>query len=344
MFLSDNTAPACPEVFAYLQQHLTAGFDSPYGDDQQTTQLDALVSELFSHPVKVFPTLSGTASNCLALSAMCSSMGAVVAHRESHLCVSENTAPHFFTGGAALHAIGDDSDLIMPEELRAYCERVSWQDVHSAVPRVLALTQPSELGRVYSVAHLQELSAIAKHYGLKIFLDGARFANAVTALDCAPAEISCKAGIDAMTFGAIKNGTFGAEALVVFDQELYPLVRQKAKQAGHLASKMRYLSAQLIAYFQDDLWQRNASNANAHAAAVAAMLKQENIDLVVEQQTNQLFIDMSSALQAHLSDQGFKLYPWPVNDKMSYRLVTNWSTTQHDLDAFAAALSSWSSR
>lgn len=342
MFISDNTAPACSEVFDYLQQHLQTEFDAPYGDDQQTAQLDAAVSEIFGRPVKVFPVLSGTASNCLALSSMCSSVGAIVAHRDSHLSVSENTAPHFFTGGAALHTIGLGPDLIMPEELSAYCEQVSWQDVHSAVPRVLSVTQSSELGRVYSAEHLQELSEITRHYGLSIFLDGARFGNAVAALNCSAASISCDAGVDAMTFGAIKNGTFGAEALVLFNLDLYPAVRQKAKQAGHLASKMRYLSAQLMAYFSDGLWLKNAVNANLQAKAISEMLAQAGFTMDVEQQTNQLFFNIPVELHSHLADHGFDLYPWPVNEKASYRLVTNWSTTQKDVDAFGSALSSWS--
>jgi len=343
MFLSDNTAPASPEILDYLQRELQSKTDTPYGDDQQTGQLNALVGELFETEVWVFPVLSGTAANCLALSALCPSVGAIITHRDSHLCISENTAPHFFTGGAAVHRIGEGPDLISPEELTQYCEATPWGDVHSAMPRVLSLAQASELGRVYSAEHLQELNGICQHYGLTIYVDGARFANAQQSLSCSLADISWKTGVSAVTFGAIKNGTFGAEALVLFKPELFSAVRQKAKQAGHLASKMRYLSAQLIAYFSDELWQRNASAANdATQLLVDAIEQNQHCSLALDAQTNQIFVAMPAELNQHLLQSGFELYPWKVNNTDAYRLVTNWATTQKDIDGFKLALADYS--
>lgn len=344
MFLSDNTAPASPEVLDYIQRALQNATDTPYGDDRQTAQLDAILGEIFATEVKVLPVLSGTAANCLALSAMCPSVGAIVAHRDSHLCLSENTAPHFFTGGAAVHRIGDGPDLIQPDELTHYCENTPWRDVHSAVPRALALAQASELGRVYSAEHMAELSAICRHYGLALYVDGARFANAVIASNCQPADLSWRVGVDALTFGAIKNGTFGAEALVLFKPELFAAVRQKAKQAGHLASKMRYLSAQLIAYFDQDLWRRNAEQANQAAHRLAEVLQAHPCcELAIEAQTNQLFVTMPEALQAHLATEGFDLYPWKVNEQSAYRLVSHWATSDADIEAFTSALNRYQS-
>ncbi len=343
MLLSDNAAPASPEILDYICRNLQNCSDLPYGEDQQTQQLDTVVSEIFGTDTKVFPVLSGTAANCLALSAMCSSTGTIVTHRESHLCQSENTAPHFFTGGAALHRIGQGPDLISVDELRDYCCNTPWGDVHSALPQVLAIAQVSELGRAYSTEHLAELGAVCDEYGLGLYMDGARFANAVAMLSCDPADISWKAGVKALTFGAIKNGTFSAEALVVFDHKLYPVIRQKAKQAGHLASKMRYLSAQLIAYFSDELWLRNARNANEAAATLAATLqKHPECELAMEAQTNQLFVQMPPDLHQQLSHKGFELYPWRVNDTACYRLVTNWATDQKVLDEFECALAAFS--
>lgn len=258
--------------------------------------------------------------------------------------MSENTAPHFFTGGAAVHRIGEGTDLISPSELAQYCENTPWSDVHSAVPRVLSLAQASELGRTYSPEHLQELHSICAHYGLSIYMDGARFANAQQAIGASPAEITWKAGVSALTFGAIKNGTFGAEALVLFRPELYANVRQKAKQAGHLASKMRYLSAQLMAYFSGDLWQRNAANANATAAQlIEALEANPHCELALEAQTNQIFVSMPEALNEHLLQHGFELYPWKVNTTQCYRLVTNWATSTDDISAFVGALNGFQS-
>ncbi len=342
MFLSDNTAPACPEILSYIQQHLQESTDLPYGGDKLSEQLNECVSNVFEQEVLVFPVLSGTASNCLALAAMCPSTGAVITHRSSHISVDENTAPHFFTGGAALHQIGSGSDTISPEELTRFCEKRPWRDVHSAVPRVLTLTQATELGRVYSTEHLQELGEIASHYNMRVFIDGARFANALVKQKLSPLAAVKPSGVAAMTLGAIKNGTFGAEALVLFDTELFPAVRQKAKQTGHLASKMRYLSAQLLAYFDQNLWLRNAQAANCAAERLCTLLAEHpHCSLAIASETNQIFVDMPESLQLHLEKAGFEIYPWHVEDQACYRLVTNWATSDAHIDAFASALSTY---
>lgn len=342
MFLSDNTAPASPEVLSYIQQHLQDSVDLPYGDDQLSQKLNDCVSNIFERRVQVFPVLSGTASNCLALAAMCPSTGAVITHRNSHLSVDENTAPHFFTGGAALHQIGEGADIISAEELSRFCAKRPWRDVHSAVPRVLTITQATELGRVYSTEHLQELGEIASHYNMRVFIDGARFANALIKQKLSPSEAVMPAGVSAMTLGAIKNGTFGAEALVLFDTELFPAVRQKAKQTGHLASKMRYLSAQLLAYFDNELWLNNARAANSAAERLCALLNDHpHCSLTIECETNQIFVSMPDGLQEHLHKTGFETYPWHVEDKACFRLVTNWATSDDHINAFANALNTY---
>lgn len=342
MFLSDNTAPASPEILNYIQQHLQNSTDLPYGGDQLADKLNKCVSTVFERELMVFPVLSGTASNCLALSAMCPSTGGVITHRSSHISVDENTAPHFFTGGAALHQIGEGTDTITPEELKRFCAKRPWRDVHSAIPRVLTLTQATELGRVYSVEHLQELGAIANHYQMRVFIDGARFANALVRQNVSPSAAVMPSGVSAMTVGAIKNGTFGAEALVLFDTELFPAVRQKAKQTGHLASKMRYLSAQLLAYFEQDLWLNNARAANSVAEQLCGLLNANpHCALTIESETNQIFVSMPDALHQHLQRAGFDLYPWHVEDQACFRLVTNWATGDEHITAFGNALSSY---
>ncbi|MFK7730696.1 MAG: low specificity L-threonine aldolase [Pseudomonadales bacterium] len=342
MFLSDNTAPASPEILNYIQQHLQESTDLPYGGDRLTEKLNACVSEIFERSVHVFPVLSGTASNCLALAAMCPSTGGAITHRNSHISVDENTAPHFFTGGAALHQIGEGTDTISPEELSRFCAKRPWRDVHSAVPRVLTLTQATELGRVYSTEHLQELGEVANHYNMRVFIDGARFANALVKQNLSPSDAVMPSGVSAMTLGAIKNGTFGAEALVLFDTDLFPAVRQKAKQTGHLASKMRYLSAQLLAYFDQDLWLNNARAANTAAQRLCTLLNASpHCSLTLECETNQIFVSMPDALHKHLENAGFEIYPWHVEDQACFRLVTNWATSDAHIEAFADAINTY---
>lgn len=338
MFLSDNMAPASPEIFEFLQAQLQHNIDMPYGDDAHTQQLDTVLSAVFETEVRVFPVASGTAANCLALSALCPSTGAIVAHRDSHLSMAENTAPHFFTGGAAVHRIGAGPDLLLPEELQAFCENSPWGDVHAALPTVLSLAQATELGRVYTAEHLQALGDIARHFNMPVYTDGARFANAVHALKASPADLSWKAGMKAITFGAIKNGTFSAEALVLFDKKLFPLVQQKAKQAGHLSSKMRYQSAQLLAYFKDDLWLRNATQANESAAQLERHIMDAGYSLAIERQSNQIFAKLPAALFEACRAQGIELYPWRVGDIDCYRLVTSWATSAANLAQFAQVL------
>jgi threonine aldolase len=340
MFLSDNTAPASPEIWQYVQQHAQNGYDLPYGDDALTAKLNDCVSTLFGQQAYVFPVLTGTAANCLALGQMCHGRQSIICHPNSHLAVSESTAPQLFTGGARLSTVGADLDNISASRLKEYLQGVDINDIHSPPPAALAITQATEFGRCYSIEQMNELGKICQQHNLKYFVDGARFANAVAHFDCHPADLSCRAGVDAMTFGASKNGTFGAEALVVFNPLLASGIRAHAKQTGHLASKMRFLSAQLLGYFDNNLWLDNARHANNMAALVAKNIAEKDLgSCYFAAQTNQLFIAITSEQYNSAKAQGYDLYHWPVEGQDCYRLVTSWVTKEQDVAGFIAAIS-----
>lgn len=339
MFLSDNTAPASPEIWRYVEQYAQNGYDLPYGDDVLTAQLNDCVSAIFDQQVFVFPVLTGTAANCLALGQMCHGRQSIICHPNSHLAVSESTAPQLFTGGARLTTLGTDLDRIDSQLLNEYLQALDITDIHSPPPAVLAITQATEYGRSYSCEQINELGEICRRHQLKYFVDGARFANAVASIGCHPGDLSCRSGVNAMTFGASKNGTFGAEALVVFDPSLAANIRAHAKQTGHLASKMRFLSAQLLGYFENDLWLKNASHANQMSKLVADEIVEKGLGTCYfPAQTNQLFVSLSTAQWQSAKEQGYALYHWPVEGQDCYRLVTSWATKESDVAGFIAAI------
>ncbi|WP_271274408.1 threonine aldolase family protein [Aliamphritea hakodatensis] len=342
MFLSDNTAPACPEIFAFLQQHIQGTTDLPYGDDFYTQQLNEFLSVIFDTDVWVMPVLTGTAANCLALGQLCNNYQSIICHESSHLAISESTAPVFFTGGARLQYCGGEIDKITPQQLAQQLEATHWNDIHGSPPATLAITQATELGRTYSPEDMQIFGDLCKQYGLNYFVDGARFANAVAARQCHPAELSWRAGVTAMTLGASKNGAFNVEALVIFDPQYAKGIMARAKRSGHLASKMRFLSAQLHTYFSNDLWLNNARHANQMAALCDRLLKQHSIETRFSAHTNQLFIRLTESQYHSSRDAGYEMYHWPLEDqgilKDYYRLVTHWSTSAEQIAGFADAI------
>lgn len=340
MFLSDNTAPASPEIWQYVERHAQNNYDLPYGDDALTAKLNDCVSSIFDRQVFVFPVLTGTAANCLALGQMCHARQSIICHPDSHLAVSESTAPQLFTGGARLVPVSTDLDSISAKSLENYLAETDSSDIHSPPAAALAITQATEYGRCYSQQEMRALGEVCYRYGLKYFVDGARFANAVAHFDLNPAALSCNSGVDAMTFGASKNGTFGAEALVVFEPSLAAGIRSHAKQTGHLASKMRFLSAQLLGYFENDLWLKNASHSNNMASLAAQKIDQLGLSsCYFPVQTNQLFITLTNAQWLAAKAQGYELYHWPVEGQDCYRLVTSWATTEQDVMGFIQAIS-----
>jgi threonine aldolase len=329
-FFSDNAAAACPEAMAAIAA--ANRLDTAYDGDAWSERLDAAFSALFEREVAALWVSTGTAANGLALATLCPSFGSVVCHRDAHIQTDECGAPEFYTGGAKL-LLGDGPGArLAPETVIALLEGVR-ADVHQVQPSLLSITNASEYGCVYTPEETAALGALARARGLRFHVDGARFANAVARLGCAPADLTWRAGVDALSFGFTKNGALAAEALVLFDPALAPEIRIRRKRAGHLLSKGRYLAAQILALLDRDVWLRNARAANRAAARLAAAAGSARLLLPVE--ANEVFIRATPEEAARLRAQGFDFYDWGPDEA---RFVTSWDSDPAEVDALAAAI------
>lgn len=335
-FTSDNTAGGAPEIIAAVVA-AAAGQAPPYGADSWTSSAQRRFSEIFDCNVDLLPVCTGSAANALSLAALTPPWGSVLCHRDSHINNDECGAPEFFTGGAKLVALGGENAKIDADELRTAVHR-KVGDVHSVQPCVLSLTQATETGAVYTPAEIAHLAGIAKDAGLRVHLDGARLANAVAALGCSPAALTWRAGVDMLSFGAIKNGSITADAIVVFKRSVTTELRFRTKRAGQLAAKMRFAAAQLDAYLADDLWLRNARHANAMAARLAAGLRSiPGSRLAGTPQANVLFCHLPQQVIDGLLDQGYGFYHGRWEPGV-VRFVTSFATTTHDVDDLVHAI------
>ncbi|MFZ5608576.1 MAG: threonine aldolase family protein [Pseudomonadota bacterium] len=332
-FLSDNTAPVAPAIMEALEA-ANRGSAAAYGDDPWTARLDAVFSEIFERPVRVFPLVTGTAANAIAAAVLSPPYGAVFVHEEAHMEVDECGAPEFFTGGAKLGLVAGTHGRMSAEGLRQALARY-YRSVHMVEPAAVSLTQSTELGTVYRPADIAAIAEVARGRGMRLHMDGARFANALVHLGCAPADISWRAGVDVMSFGATKNGALAAEALIYFDPALVRDTAWRRKRAGHLVSKMRYVSAQLLAYVENDLWRANAAHANAMAARIAAAAGSRLIHPV---EANALFLALDEAEKQALREAGFGFYDWGAPGSPVVRLVTHWASEEGEVERFIAAL------
>ncbi|HAH10133.1 MAG TPA: low specificity L-threonine aldolase [Alphaproteobacteria bacterium] len=335
-FASDNTTGAAPEVWAALAQ-ANAGNAPSYGADHWTQSAQAKMRALFERDVAVFPVVSGVAANCLAISAYCGRTSSVFAHDEAHILVHEATAPEFYTGARFVPVPGQHGK-IDPRALADALARSGRGDLHCPQAAVLSLTQATEVGTVYHPAEIAELSRIAHDAGMRVHMDGARFVNAVAALGCSPAEVTWRAGVDVLSFGLTKNGALAAEAVVFFDPGHAAEFAFLRKRAGHLVSKMRFVSAQIDAMLEDGLWLRLAQHANRAALRLAdglASIKGVHFDIPV--QSNSIFPIMDGGLCAALQEKGAHFYPWggPQPDgAQRVRLVTSFLTSDQDIERF----------
>jgi threonine aldolase len=338
-FRSDNTHGASPEIAAALTTANT-GTETSYGDDTASKALVARFADLFEHEVAVFPVVTGTAANALALSVTTPPFGAVYCHAEAHIMVDECGAPEFYAGGAKLVPLDGADGKIAADDLAAALAADGTGNVHQVQPATLSLTQLTECGTAYRVDEIAALAGVARGHGLRVHMDGARFANALVGLGCTPAEMTWRAGVDILSFGATKNGAWAAEAVVVFAPELAAEMAFRRKRAGHLLSKMRFVAAQLEAYLTDELWLRNAAHANAMAGRLAQGLGAvPGAGLAHPVDGNQLFVRLPAATIEALSADGFMFHRWPetVANATVVRLVTAFDTSEADIAAFVDA-------
>ncbi len=336
-FRSDNEAPVAPEIMAALSD-ANQGPAHSYGDDEITARVKGLFRDVFETDLAVYPLVSGTAANALAVAQTTPPYGAVICHQHSHLHTDECGASEFYSGGAKLLALpGDDGKLDLEMVRRRIADATQLGD-HVSKPTLLSLTQATEFGTVYSLEEIRELAGTAHETGMRVHMDGARFANAVSSLGCSPAEMTWRAGVDMLSFGATKNGAMMAEALLVFDPALADELGRRRKQAGHLISKMRYVSAQLEAYLADDLWLRLAAHANRMAKRMFEGLEEiGGAELLYPVQSNEIFVRMDKVLCQGLRDAGFQFHGWPGRPGV-YRLVTSFRTAENEVESFLRAL------
>ena len=330
-FASDNVAGACPEVLDAILK-ANDGDRAPYGDDEISKNLQDKFSEIFEKEVIVFPTSSGTAANALALSTMTPSFGNIYCHKLSHINVDECGAPEFYTGGAKLVNLNGVNGKITAEELN---KSISGKGVvHHTQPSSVSITQLCETGEAYELDEIKKISEIAHNHKLNMHMDGARFANALVSLDCSPAEMTWKSGIDVLSFGATKNGCLAAEAIIFFKPELVGNLPFLMKRAGHLLSKMSFVSAQLDAYITNEVWLRNAKHANAMGKKLSQGLDQhKNIELAYPTDANEIFVKIPKDIIDQLNSEGYTINDdeW---DGKAVRLVTAWNTNISDVETF----------
>ncbi|TQL68755.1 L-threonine aldolase [Nocardioides albertanoniae] len=333
---SDNAASVSPSILEAMAA-ANSGSALAYGGDEVTARLEEHVREVFEHPTaRVFPVLSGTAANALSLSALTPPWGAVVCHESAHILTSEGGATSLLSAGAVMTGVAGEGYKVAAPALRTHLDGVRWGDPHHSQPSVLSLTSPSDHGTVYSAAEISELAAIARERGLRVHLDGARFANAVVATGSAPADLTWRAGVDVLSLGATKNGALSAEAIVCFTDGPADELVYRTKRSGHVTSKMRYQSAQLIAYLTDDLWLRNARNANERMGELAAGLESLGIELVARPAVNMVFVRLDPLLADALEAAGVLFYRL---DGLA-RFVTSWQTSADDIATALAAVRS----
>ncbi len=345
-FASDNTGPVHPKVMAALAA-ANEGYAMPYGADAIMDEVRSRIRDLFEAPeAAVYLVATGTAANVLALASLCKPWETIFCTRHAHIHEDECNAPEFYTGGAKLTLVDGGDAKMTPESLRQAIEGEETRGVHGPQRGPVSLTNVTELGTVYSVAEVAALTAVARDYGLKTHLDGARFANALAATGASAAEMTWRAGIDAVSFGGTKNGLMGVEAVVLFDPEPAWEVELRRKRGAHLFSKHRYLSAQMLAYLENDLWLEMASAANAANARLVEGLDATGVvDFAHPPEANITFAAWPRAGHRRLKQAGAEYHIMAgelagddPDERLTARLVCDWSANPADTDRFLELL------
>jgi threonine aldolase len=328
-FFSDNAAAAHPKVIEAIAA--SNRLDTAYDGDALSQRLDGVFSDLFETEVRALWVTTGTAANCLALAALCPPYGGILCHKDAHIENDEAGAPGFFTAGAKLILLDGPGAKIVPGAVAAACDRIR-KDVHQVQPAALSITNATEYGLAYRAGEVAALGRLAKERGLAFHMDGARLANALVTTGDSLADMTWRAGVDALSFGFVKNGGLNAEALILFRTELADEIAVRRKRAGHLLSKGRMLAAQVLAMLEDDLWLANARAANAAAQTLAQAAPAR---LVYPVEANEVFLKVTADEAAKLRGQGFDFYDWAPGE---IRLVTSWDQQGEPVERFAAAI------
>lgn len=340
-FCSDNATGASAAVMEALVK-ANEGLTMPYGNDPLTQSVHDRIREIFECDAEIFLVTTGTAANALSLSVMTPPWGGVFCHKDAHIEVDECGAPEFYTGGAKLIHLDDDQGKITARGLRAGWDGIE-KTVHQVQPSVVSITQATEAGTVYQVSEISDICNTAHERNLHVHMDGARFANGLVTLGCSPAEMTWKAGVDVLSFGGSKNGCMAAEAIIIFNRDLGDTMTFRRKRAGHLLSKMRFISAQFDAYLSNDLWLDNARHANAMASRLSEGL-QDIVGAVFNNpvQANEMFVTLPAAVVDGLEADGFQFYRWGDPTGTLIRLVTAFNTKIEDVDNFIKSAKSHS--
>ncbi|AJE04652.1 threonine aldolase family protein [Geobacter pickeringii] len=333
-FASDNYAGICPEALEAMAAANT-GFACSYGDDPWTARACTLLRDFFETDCEVFFVFNGTAANSLALASLCNSYHSIVCHETSHVETDECGAVEFFSNGTKVLLVPGDNGKVDLDAVEHTVRRRT--DIHYPKPKALSIAQATEVGTLYSVDELKEVGARAKHLSLKLHVDGARFANAVAALGVPPKELTWKAGVDVLCFGGTKNGMAVGEAVIFFNRELATEFDYRCKQAGQLASKMRFLAAPWIGMLESGAWLTRAAHANDCAARLEAGLRQVNgVRIMFPRQANSVFAEIPPPILAGLRDRGWHFYTFIGSG--GARFMCSWETSESDVDALLTAV------
>ena len=329
-FASDNTAPICPEAWAALQK-ANAGYAAAYGEDRWTARVCDRIREIFETNCDVFFVFTGTAANSLALAQMCQSFRGIICHQNAHIQTDECGGPEFFTGGSKLLLVGGENGKIDIGHAKALLMRQN--DLHSHKPGVISIAQGTEFGTIYTRDEIAALTELARANELFVHMDGARFANAIASLNCAPRTITWEVGVDVLCFGGTKNGTHAGELVIFFNKEVSREFDYRVKQAGQLGSKMRFLAAAWLGILEQDIWLQNAEHANHCARQLAHRLQSEaNVEIVFPVQASAVFARMDAQLVRGLQARAWHFYKFIEPDV--YRLMCSWATTERDIGDF----------
>ena len=339
-FASDNYSGICPEAWEAMKE-ANCGHCLSYGDDEWTGRACDMLREVFEADCEVFFVFNGTAANSLALASLCQSYHSIISHKTSHVETDECGAPAFFSNGTRILLAGGEGGKMDLDEVEYIAKART--DIHYPKPKVLSITQATELGTVYSVEELRAMGELAKRLGLRVHMDGARFANAVASLDVSPKEITWACGVDVLCLGGVKNGLSVGEAVIFFDRDLAYEFEYRCKQAGQLTAKMRFLAAPWIGILKDGAWIHNALHANRCAQSLERQLRDiPGIRVMFPCQANSVFVEMSPALNSALKERGWLFYTFIGSG--GARLMCSWDTTEGDISALVKDIRDLSSK